>query len=194
MGHNIPKELVLALRRRLTITAFIETGTYKAQTALWAAEHFEQVYTIEAHLPRYQKTYAAIEHRPNLSLIYGDSARALPELLAEIHNPCIFWLDAHFCQGTDDPPEIECPLMDELYAINTHAYAGRHVLLIDDARLFTHPPPYPHDPTRWPTIEAVQKELTRFPRHVIISNDVIIAVPMPAVEIVEGFTREKHSP
>lgn len=42
-----PTELVLELKKKYNIQCFIEAGTYYGVTALWAAQHFNQVKTIE---------------------------------------------------------------------------------------------------------------------------------------------------
>ena len=42
-----PEDLILALQARLRLGDFVETGTYRGDTAAWAAEHFARVTTIE---------------------------------------------------------------------------------------------------------------------------------------------------
>ena len=42
-----PKELILQLADRYKLRGFIETGTYKGNTAVWAASYFDDVITIE---------------------------------------------------------------------------------------------------------------------------------------------------
>lgn len=160
---------------------FIETGTYKGGTAKWAAQHFEEVYSIEGYRERFEKTAKELASQYwNLTLIYGDSRVELRRLLGTIMQPCMFWLDAHWCgKGQHDSVLLgdECPLREELNAINNHPFAGQHLILIDDARLFVQGPPEPHDPEQWPDIAKVTKALARFPREIWMEQDVIIARP-----------------
>jgi hypothetical protein len=178
---GVDTNLVLALRDHFKLRLFLELGTYKAGTALWAAEHFERVITIEGYRPRFEKTYAANKDKfANLQFVFGDTRTTLPGILAEINEPVLIWADSHWCgEGAQDSHERgdECPLMIELETINAHPYAAQHVILVDDARLFTAPPPYPHDPAQWPDIEEVKNELKKFPRYIVIQDDVIVAVP-----------------
>lgn len=191
MGHNFPKILAISLRNRYHIKAFIETGTYKGETAEWACQHFSRVYTIEGFEPRFVKTADRLKRKANLTMIQGDSRTALPKLLGKLSERCLFWLDAHWCGGNAAEAHLvgdECPLLDELEAINNHAWAGAHMILIDDARLFINPPPYPHDPKQWPSLDRLMVELQRMPRFIRVVNDVIIAVPTTGANLVEEFS------
>lgn len=194
MGHNFPKELALQLARTSKIKVFIETGTYKGETAEWASRHFQHVTTIEAFRPRFDKTSARLANTPRLRMMYGDSRVVLAQVLSEIAEPVMLWLDAHWCGlGASDAHEVtgdECPLRDELDAINNHAWASEHIILIDDARLFENPPPFPHDPKQWPSMVEIRRELARFPRSFAVFNDMIIAVPLRYEEVAQKFVEE----
>lgn len=180
MGHNICKKLVLTLKEAAGIEVFIETGTYKAQTALWAAAHFEKVYTIEAYEPRFVKTIAGLQ-KPipsNIDFIYGDSRVKLAEVLEQILSPAIIWLDAHWCgEGAHDSNGNECPLLEELEAINGDIDSDHHIIIIDDAKLFQAPPPYPHDPTQWPHLSTFINKIGTGRRVIKIDHDMIVSVP-----------------
>lgn len=184
---GIDGNLALALRDHFKLKVFIETGSFRGGTCTWAAEHFERVYTIEGYLKRWNGLIAEYGQGvayPNLEFIFGDSRTKLAELLTRIDEPVLFFLDAHWNgSGAIEAHEIgdECPLRQELDAINAHPFAAQHIVLVDDARLFTAPPPYPHDPQQWPTYAEVQAELLKHPRVITIKDDVIIAIPITPV-------------
>lgn len=183
MGGHIPEQKVLKLALRYKLTTLIETGTWRGESAVWAAEHFERVYTIEANRKRFDGVTARLAGRhSNLTFVFGDSRVELARVLAQVREPCLFWLDAHWVGdvGAHDSQGDECPLLEELDAIGHWAWQTPSVILIDDARLFTAPPPYPHDPKQWASYPQIELILNRVPRTVYIDEDVIYAIP-------EGF-------
>lgn len=180
---GIPHDLALSLRDKLNIQTFIETGTYKGGTALWASDYFT-TYTIEADEKRWYKTISDFLVKYNnaynkIKFIVGDSRIELGKLLKEINEPVLFWLDAHWIGNTKLAYEQkdECPLLDELQAIQEWQRRTNQecVVLIDDARLFVEPPPYPHHPEQWPNQYEIDDCL---PFHeMAIAKDVIIMYP-----------------
>lgn len=180
--HLGPDEArVLALKQQYGLTTFVETGTYKGATARWASAHFDEVYTIEAYAPRIEAWYQHpdyIHARHNTHLVEGDSRVKLGELLARLDRPTLLWLDAHWCgDGAKEAHAIgdECPLREELAAVLADSWAAKHVIMIDDARLFTDPIPYPHDPTQWCSYAEIQMLLAG--REVFIDQDIIYGLP-----------------
>jgi len=113
---GIPRELTLALKTKYGIERFVETGTLVGHTAMWAAEHFASVISVDIEL---QGTFGG-----KVIYVEMDSAEYL-EFFA-ITEPTIFWLDAHTNES--------CPVLREISAINKSPL--RHVILVDDARLF----------------------------------------------------------
>jgi hypothetical protein len=183
MGGHIPEQLAFSLKERHGITIAIETGTYKAQTTRFLGENFLQVYSIEMDEGWYTRAQEVLADLPNVSLILGDSRDVLAALLPALDAPALFWLDAHWCGGAraDQPSAHECPLREELDAIRAD---GRgHYILIDDARLFTGRPEYPHSPDLWPTWDEVRQILPE-KNYAMIHNDVIVSVPRIAKNAV----------
>jgi len=180
MGHHFPAQLAYNLSRNGHIETFVETGTYKGDTTRRAASIFEHVFTIEGDPHRYKKTLSTFMEYPNIVPLLGNSRIALYSLLKQINEPVIFWLDAHWCGGSaievSSANGDECPLLDELAAIQHHNLAHEHIILIDDARLFQNPPPYPHDPAQWPTMQQIGAFLP--PDHLrVVKDDIIVSVP-----------------
>jgi hypothetical protein len=189
VGFFALRDMGLALRDELNITTFIETGTYKAATSKWAATEFKKVVTIEAHEKFYNRALRTFADKKNVRCVFGDSLVELPKVIKRLRKPTILWLDAHKCRFEDSLTASECPLIDELKAIRDTGV--RHIIMIDDARMFIEPPPEPYDSTQWPTLEEVKAVL---PDNyaVKIWHDAIIAVPQEAIEIVERFTEPRE--
>jgi len=189
MGHNFPKQLALNLQKAANIQVLIESGTYKAQTALWAEQHFAKVYTIEAYRPRFEKTLASIPNevinRKRIHFIFGDSRDQLKHVLNEVNDPAILWLDAHWINDSPVDAQGECPLLGELEAINNHNLSDHHMVIVDDARLFEAPPPHPHDPKDWPPISTFINKIGTGKRFVMVDHDMIVSVPFQYREILQ---------
>jgi hypothetical protein len=77
-----------------------------------------------------------------IEIVQGDSGKLLGERLANINEPCLFWLDGHYSGGITARGTLETPIKNELAAILSHPIDG-HVILIDDARCFTGENDYP---------------------------------------------------
>jgi hypothetical protein len=149
----------LSLKEKYGLDRFLETGTLVGHTAMWAAEHFRDVITVdiehnieaEINLSRYER----------LKQFHVDSGWFLNIYPPE--GPTLFWLDAH----TND----SCPVLKEIECINRSTL--RHVILVDDARLFG-------DLPAWPTLKEVCEALQDNGRRVTeIIEDVIVATPCP---------------
>jgi len=63
-------------------------------------------------------------------------------VLAALDHPAFFWLDGHYMGGTTARADLDSPVQRELAALLRHPARG-HLVLIDDARLFTGTEGYP---------------------------------------------------
>jgi len=162
MPTETMKYILPQLLREYQFFTFIETGTGNGDTAAWAADLFDNVYTIEARLSKHN--HAALKYGDiyNVDFLLGDSRTMLPLILEGLTEPCAFWLDAHFVGNREIAYQLndECPLREELTAIVEHSwkYQLRHLIFIDDAALFTGDFTYPdprHDISQWPSLEEI---------------------------------------
>jgi hypothetical protein len=154
MMQSIPLELMFAMRKRFGLEQFVETGTYHGKSAMLATSQFDLVTTCDIDPEKVKRlTGLRLPSPKRLVAICGNSPDVLRTIFADPDcKPALVWLDAHWSEGPKLGPE--CPLLDELLAIGgTH---GKHVILIDDARLFLNPPPPPHDPGQWPTFNEIR--------------------------------------
>jgi hypothetical protein len=176
MSGHIPEQLALFLRNFCGLSCAIETGTWKGESTAWLALNFDRVWSIELDVGWYNRAVQTLGGElSNLTLIHGNSAEKLKGALDECGERALLWLDAHWCGGAQKghKQDEECPLRDELAAI--HNSAESHVVLIDDARLFTGVPEYPHNPNHWPTLDEIVMLLPEMYR-VMIYRDVIVCV------------------
>lgn len=192
INFSIPKDIVLEFKEKGEIRNFIETGTYKGGTCFWAANHFDNVYTIEIDPKISKETASRMDCPKNIQFYVGNSKDVLPELIKEIHTRSIFWLDGHWCNISGFGKDMECPLIDELKALKNY---GDSVILIDDARAFLGPLPPPHDSSQWPRIDEIFLLLkSQFPDNfVTIADDVIYSIPPDLIDIFDINWKNKFS-
>jgi hypothetical protein len=188
---GVPTELVLAIRRQFGADCFLETGTFQGARAVWAAGVFPGVVTIEASGQLHAQAIARFGHLKNVRFVQRSSAALLREIVPTLGRPVIYWLDAHWSGGVTAGQEYECPLLDEIRAIDVSGDDA--FILIDDARLFLAPPPLPHKAEQWPDIASVLATLQeKYPtRYIVVSEDVIIAVPAAAREFMIQHCRQQ---
>ena len=171
-----PEALILALQKRLGLADFVETGTYRGDTAAWAAGHFSRVTTIELSPAFHAAAQARFHGRSEVRALQGDSSTVLQAVVPALAGPALFWLDAHWSGLDTAGREAECPLLAEIGLINASPLA--HVVMVDDARLFCAPPPRPHRAEQWPDLAATLAVLhDGGRRHVVLTEDVFVAVP-----------------
>jgi len=141
---NLGKQrVVIEYVKRFSPEISIETGTYKGKMIYAVMPHIKEIYSIELDITHYKKAQRRFAGYPNIHILQGQSGEVLPQILSNINKPCLFWLDAHWSGGSTAKGESETPIMEELECILSHAVAENHVVLIDDARLFTGENDYP---------------------------------------------------
>lgn len=114
---------------------FVETGTYKGDMIERVGSHFQKIYSIELDDDLYSAAQKRFEGRGDVVLLQGDSAARIKDVLATLHEPAFFWLDAHGSGGLTIKNPLHCPVEKELEEIFAHG-GNEHIVLIDDARQF----------------------------------------------------------
>lgn len=140
--HSVKQLTIREYQQRYRHTILVETGTYMGEMVEAQKRRFKKVYSIELGKELFQKAQERFKTDQNVFIRQGDSGHVLPEILKEIHEPAIFWLDGHYSAGITAKGEKDCPIFEELEAILAQR-TFNHVILIDDARHFTGEGDYP---------------------------------------------------
>ena len=122
---------------------FIETGTNNGHTTFAVEPHFSKVYTIELSEKYYTKTKSKYKGN-KIDFILGDSSKVLGEILPNISDKTIFFLDGHWSSGDTAKGEKDCPLVEEITHIN-NLFKNEAIIIIDDYRLFEKSPKTGHN-------------------------------------------------
>jgi hypothetical protein len=112
----------------------------------------------------------------------------LSSVLLERNNvSTLFWLDAHWCGDAAFKGELECPLVNELWVIRRSFKETRteYAIMIDDARLFTAPPPAPHNANQWPELRQIADNVDNG-MDMRIQDDVIMIAPKGSMNAYWG--------
>lgn len=169
-------DFVLALRDRLGLQHFVETGAFLGATARWASQHFAVVTTIEIN-PTFHGM-AASKMPANVHCMLGDSRVLLPQIVAGLTVPTLFYLDAHNVNGLFGSRPDDCPALDELEAVLPLPSCA---VLIDDAACFT------AETGAWPSLLQIATLVARHGHAHGISRNMIALVPHEAEDLLQAF-------
>ncbi|TRX55612.1 hypothetical protein FNH22_18475 [Fulvivirga sp. M361] len=188
-----PEEAVVLVKNSFDVKTFVETGTYKGETTLWAANNFDKVLTIEFSSEIFETTSKKLSTQENIDALYGDSRVLLRKIIDEQTEPYLFWLDAHWSDGITYGEEDQCPLMEELGIIRSSKFTN--FLFIDDARLFLSPPPLPNVIHYYPTISEIIGELDNYDEdmYTVVYEDAIISIPGTAKSEFSKFLQNSNT-
>ena len=149
--NAIKQRTIKEYAKIFSVETFIETGTYLGDMVNAVMDTFNKIYSIELDKTLYEQAKKKFSKHHNISILHGDSSKVLPVILADISEPCLFWLDGHYSGGITAKGDFNTPIMQELNCILDHTIRG-HVILIDDAREF-------NGYNDYPTIEELKKRI-----------------------------------
>lgn len=140
--HLVKQMVVKTYAAKYRLNVMVETGTYLGEMVDAVKYSFNKIYSIELSSDLHKKAKKKFSRYKYIEILNGDSSVILPEILKQIYDPCLFWLDAHYSGGITEKGDIETPILEELKQIFLHPVKN-HVILIDDARCFTGQNDYP---------------------------------------------------
>lgn len=143
--HVVKQLVVLRYQRARKFSTFIETGTFTGEMVAAMRPYFRRIVSIELSPEIHRAAIHRFAGDPSVELLPGDSAQLLPRVLEQLREPALFWLDGHFMGGVTGRGDEHSPVRTELRALLSHP-VRRHVVLIDDARLFSGADGYPTIP------------------------------------------------
>lgn len=170
--HLVKQHVIRRYAARHRCATLVETGTYKGDMLLAMLDQFRTLYSIELHPTLHERARRLFLNRPQVRLFQGDSGERIADVLQELQEPAVFWLDGHFSAGRTAKADLNTPIIAELDQVLGHRVAD-HVVLIDDARLFNGTEDYP-------TLEEVRRQAARFGSFDLRVEDDVIAITRKA--------------
>jgi hypothetical protein len=158
-------------QKRYSCSVLVETGIYLGDMVEAQGNNFKRIISIELDQHLYERAKHKFRKKSHITIYQGDSSKILPQIMPTITESALFWLDGHYSAGFTAKGDKETPIYEELEVIfqdSTHD----HILLVDDARLFTGQSDYQ-------TIEELSDFIRGKNKDYIIEvkDDIIRAVP-----------------
>jgi hypothetical protein len=142
------RSVLFETARAYSLRVFVESGTFRGDTVDDIRYHVDRVYSFEKHEELYERARARFANDPRVAIIHADSGQAMSDVVSQLNQPALFWLDAHPGEAGTAGKYGESPLRDELRAI-ANGPKLPHVVMIDDAR-------YMGVEDGWPSIAETQ--------------------------------------
>ena len=192
ISFSLDPRLARQLAGALPAAVFLETGTFRGETAEALRGEFSHIYTVELSEELARSAQERLGPYRNITVFQG-GAEDVVARISELHRHegVLFWLDAHWCSADSTAGEAsQCPLLDEIRAIEW--LNDSSAILIDDARLFLSAPPAPHEISQWPRFQEVVDALMSLSSNHEISviNDVIAFTPRRLADTMRAYAQE----
>lgn len=96
-GPGTFKHAVLrAYGQQFGLKTLVETGTYTGDTPAALKGDFDRIYSVELSRELARRAKKWFRHDSHITILQGDSTHRLPNVLMEISEPALFWLDGHY--------------------------------------------------------------------------------------------------
>jgi hypothetical protein len=150
---------------------WVETGTYTGKTTNFLRERYPHVYTIEPEINLYNAALKRFSDK-NVTLYNDVSENIFPKLLKKLSGNINFWLDGHYSGGGTFKGKKDCPVEDELHAIEVNLINFHEItIMIDDVRCFlSNEPEY----SGYPSVDFLVDWARRFNMSWRIEHDIFI--------------------
>ena len=140
--HIVKQKALRDYSKTYGLRILVETGTYLGDMVEAMKADFDRIYSIELSKDLYEKAVKKFADVKNVELIHGDSGTELGNVIKRINQSALFWLDGHYSAGVTAKGKKNTPIYEELEHI-LGTQDRKHVIIIDDARLFGTDPVYP---------------------------------------------------
>lgn len=140
--HIVKQMTIKEYQEKYKCQILVETGTFLGDMVEAQKTRFKKVFSIELGVDLYEKAVKRFKNDKNVMIVQGDSGEMLQDVLLNINEPAILWLDGHYSAGITAKGDKDCPIFEEIDAIFGSKQLN-HIILIDDARCFNGEGDYP---------------------------------------------------
>ncbi len=167
--HIVKQKIIKEYAQKYKLHTFVETGTFMGEMIDAVLHTFSKIISVEVDQALAERAHKKFSVHPRVTIMRGDSGKLLPAIVADIKEPCLFWLDAHYSGGVTGMSDLETPIINELDILLDDRQPD-HVILIDDAREFT-------GNNNYPAVAEVRRIIaSRHPGWIVQVKDDIIRI------------------
>ena len=91
--HMVKQTTIQDYQRKYGYTTFVETGTYLGDMVEAQKRRFKKIVSIEIGVELFEKAQKRFKNDHHVTIVQGDSGIILPQILKDMNEPAIFWLD-----------------------------------------------------------------------------------------------------
>lgn len=177
MSAEQRREVLSWYGRQYKMNIFIESGTNDGGTPWRLKDEFKDLYTIELARDLWAAARQRFMMYPQVHCMFGDSTTVLKDILEAIDEPALLWLDGHYSGGCTAHGDLDTPVRQELEMLFEDG--RRHVILVDDARIFIGGPehfdePHYHD---YPSLKWVEEVANENGYDFLLKDDIMRLTP-----------------
>lgn len=168
--HIVKTYMLRGMAERYGLRNLVETGTYLGEMVAAQRKFFDTIVSIELDstlAKRAQKRFSAWS---NITIMQGDSGERMKQVVKELNEPTLFWLDAHYSGGITAHGKKETPIVAEVHTILSSPH--QHIIVIDDARNFGVEADYPALKVFAQKVQQLRPEYA-----VRVKHDMILVTP-----------------
>lgn len=139
--HKVKQLAIQEYQDTYNLGLLVETGTFRGDMVYAQLNYFKSIISIEVDEHLCKTAQKRFKNNSKVNILFGDSGEVLQTLVPSLRERTLFWLDGHFSGGITSYGKLMCPIYKELDAIMISSL--KHIVLIDDARLFNGRDDYP---------------------------------------------------
>lgn len=164
--HLLKQQILKSLGKQYGLTTLVETGTYLGHMVDAQKRNFSKIISIELSPDLARQAQEKFSDDSRIDIIEGDSGQVIKDIVPQLDQAALFWLDGHFSEGLTAKGEKDTPVMEEVDTIIQSPLD--HLILIDDARHF-------NGENGYPSIQNLRAQLKNSPNtyRLEVKDDII---------------------
>ena len=94
--YEVKKNTLNGYKNKYGLNVLVETGTFMGDTVEYFKDRMKKIISIELAEDLAKRAQKRFENNQNIKIINGDSGKVLKDIVKEINEPILFWLNGHY--------------------------------------------------------------------------------------------------
>lgn len=95
-SYEVKKNTLNEYKKKYGLNVLVETGTFMGDTVEYFKDRMKRIISIELAEDLAKRAQKRFENNQNIKIINGDSGKVLKDIVKEINEPILFWLNGHY--------------------------------------------------------------------------------------------------